>query len=99
MWALTGQQAHWPIVSHQTTGTVIRALVTCMRYNIKISHDCVVPQFLSFSFCDYILSHHKKFPPSTGFSTNSSQYDMAGLVTLGESLELENSTQVGVPPR
>ena len=42
MWALT-QQARWPIVSHQTTGTVIRALVTCVRYNIKISQDRVVP--------------------------------------------------------
>ena len=42
-----------------------------------------------------ILSHHKN--SSTGISTNNSQlqYDMAGLVTLGESFELENSTQVG----
>ena len=45
-----------------------------------------------------ILSH-PKFPPSTGIGINSSQYDIAGLVTLGESLELENSTQVEDSPK
>ena len=78
MWILTGQQAHWPIVNHQTNGTVF-----------KFHH-------FSITLSVIILSHYKIIPPSTGFSTNSSQYDMAGLVTLGESLEL---TQVRDSPK
>ena len=62
MWAFTGQQARWPVVSHQTTGTVIRALVTRMCYNIKISQDRVVPLFFVFLVLSLYFIPPQKIP-------------------------------------